>query len=54
MTMKRISVNSMKKALVIDKNDVKKIIAEKFGVEEKDVIVSQYSYTVVLEEEKDA
>jgi hypothetical protein len=42
----------MKKAVVIDANDVKKIIAEKFGVNESSVIKSQYSYTVVLEGEE--
>ena len=36
----------MKKALIIEANDVKKIIAEHFGVKESDVIKSQYSYTV--------
>lgn len=41
----------MKKALIIEANDVKKIIAEHFGVKESDVIKSQYSYTVALEEE---
>lgn len=40
----------MKKALVIDKNDIKAILAEKFGVDEKDVIASQYSWTVVLDD----
>lgn len=40
----------MKKAIVIDKNDIKRIIAEKFDVDEKDVIASQYSYTVVLDD----
>lgn len=44
--------NDMKKAIVLDSNDVKAVLAEKYGVCEKDVIKSQYSYTVVLEEEK--
>lgn len=42
----------MKKAIVIDANDLKKILAEKFGVPEKNVIKSQYSYTIVTEEEE--
>ena len=42
----------MKKAVVLDSNDIKKILAEKFGVPETSVIKSQYSYTVVMDEEK--
>lgn len=42
----------MKDAKVLDTNDIKKIIAEKFGVPEENVIKSQYSYTVVLEKEE--
>lgn len=38
----------MKKAIVIEPNDIKKILAEKYGVPENNVIKSQYSYTVVL------
>lgn len=37
----------MKNAIVLDAEDIKKIISEKFGVDEKDVIKSQYSYTVI-------
>lgn len=44
--------NGVKKALVIDANDIKKILAEKYGVTEKQIIKSQYSYTVVLEDEE--
>ena len=40
----------MKKAIVIDVNDLKKILADKFNVPEKNVIKSQYSYTIVIEE----
>ena len=43
----------MKNAIVLDANDVKKLIAEKFGVSEDCVIKSQYSYTVVVEKDKD-
>lgn len=42
----------MKNAIVLDANDVKKLIAEKFGVSEDCVIKSQYSYTVVVEKDK--
>ena len=41
----------MKEAVVLDTNDVKKIIAEKFDVPESSIIKSQYSFTVVLESE---
>ena len=40
----------MKKAIVVDQNDIKKILAGHFGVPETDVIKSQYTYTVILEE----
>ena len=43
----------MKKAIVLDSNDIKKIIAEKFNVSEKDVIKSQYSFTVTISEEQE-
>lgn len=38
----------MKQAIVLDANDIKRILAEHFGVSESDVIKSQYSYTVVI------
>lgn len=38
----------MKRAVVIDANEVRKILAEKFGVPVESVIKSQYSYTVIL------
>lgn len=41
----------MKKALVVEPADIKKILAEKFHVREDAVIKSQYSYTVVMEGE---
>lgn len=40
----------MKKAIVLDANDIKKILAEYFNVSESDIIKSQYSYTVITEE----
>jgi len=43
----------MKQAVVIDANEVREILAEKFGVPVESVIKSQYSYTVILPQ-KDA
>lgn len=40
----------MKNAIVLDANEVKKIIAEKFGVPESSVFKSQYSYVVTMED----
>ena len=40
----------MKTGIVLDANDVKKLIAVHFGVSEDQVIKSQYSYTVITEE----
>ena len=42
----------MRKALVVDANDVKQILAEHFKVKQEDVIKSQYSYTVIIGEDK--
>lgn len=39
----------MKPAIVYDTEDIKALLAEKHGVQPKDVIRNQYSYTVVLE-----
>ena len=44
----------MRPAIVIDADDIKKMLAEKYGVPEKDVIKAQYSYTVILPEKEDA
>ncbi len=41
----------MRKAIVLDSDDIKALIAEKYGVEIKDIIKSQYSYTVMLHDE---
>lgn len=41
----------MRKAIVLDPDDIKALITEKFDVEPKDVIKSQYSYTVILKED---
>lgn len=48
----RKEVHRMRKAIVIDANDIKKILAEKFDVPETQVIKSQYSFTVILDEEE--
>lgn len=42
----------MKNAIVVDTADIKKILAEKFGVTEDNVIKSQYSFTVILPEQE--
>lgn len=42
----------MKNAIVVDTNDIKEILAEKYGVPVENVIKSQYSYTVILEKPK--
>lgn len=41
----------MKKGIILEANDVKKIIAEHFHVDESKVIKSQYSWTVVTDDE---
>lgn len=37
----------MESAIVVDTKEVKKILAEYFGVDEKQVIKSQYSWTII-------
>lgn len=39
----------MKNAIVIDANEVRTILAEKFQVPVENAIKSQYSYTVILD-----
>lgn len=39
----------LKNAIVLDVKDIKKLIAEKYGVPETAIIKSAYSYTVVTE-----
>ena len=41
----------MRKALVVDANDVKAILAKHFDVPSENVIKSQYSYTVIIRSE---
>ena len=40
----------MKKAIVVDANDMKKILAEYFNVAPECVIKSQYSYTIIMDD----
>ena len=39
----------MRKAIVLDPDDIKNILAEKYDVPVKNVIKSQYSYTVIVD-----
>ena len=39
----------MSNGIILDADDIKKILAEKFGVDEKDVIETQYSYIIKKE-----
>ena len=43
----------MKKGIILEANDLKKIIAEHFGVDESKVIKRQYSWTVVTENDEE-
>ena len=43
----------MKNAIVIDANEVKRILAEHFGVPEANVIKSQYSYTIIKDKSEE-
>lgn len=36
----------MHDGLIIDSDDIKKMLAEKYGVDEKDIIKTQYSYII--------
>lgn len=36
----------MSEGIIIDVDDVKQILAEKFGVDVKDIIKAQYSYVI--------
>ena len=42
----------MQNGIILDSDDIKAIIAEKFGVDPKNVIKSQYSYTVITDKEE--
>ena len=42
----------MKKAIVLEQNDIKELIAKQFDVPTANVIKSQYSYTVIIEEKE--
>lgn len=36
----------MGEGIILDAEDIKKILAEKFGVDEKDIIKTQYSFII--------
>ena len=38
----------MSDAIVLNADDVKKILAERYGVDEKEIIKSQYSYIIKI------
>lgn len=38
----------MRQAIVLDADDIKNILAEIYHISSKDVVRSQYSYTVIL------
>lgn len=40
----------MKHGIVLDANDVKKVLAKHFNVPEDRVVKSQYSYTVITDD----
>lgn len=44
----------MKQAVVIDANEVREILAEKFGVPVENVIKSQHSFTVILNSKEES
>lgn len=44
----------MRNAVVYDPDDIKAILAERHGVDVKDVIKNQYSYTVILDGKAEA
>ena len=43
----------MRDGIILNQQEVKEIIAEKFGVDVEDVIRSQYSYIVITSEEQE-
>lgn len=43
----------MKQAVVVDANDIKAILSKHFGVPEENIIKSQYSFTVILENKEE-
>lgn len=43
----------MKKGIVLDVEDIKQLISEKYNVSTDKIIKSQYSYIVITDEEKE-
>ena len=41
----------MKEAVVLTKSDIRKILAQWYNVEEKDVLPSKYSFTVIIDKD---
>ena len=44
----------MRKAIVVDVNDVKKILAKEFNVPESNIIKAQYSFTIITETDEES
>ena len=44
----------MSEGIILDAEDIKKILAEKFGVDPKDIIKTQYSFIIKKPTEKKA
>ena len=42
----------MSEGIILDAEDIKKILAEKFGVDPKDIIKTQYSFIIKKTTEK--
>lgn len=43
----------MSNGIILDAEDVRKILAERYGVSEKDVIKSQYSWIIKTNDKKE-
>ena len=43
----------MKNAILVEQDDIKQMLAEKYKVPISNIVRSQYSYTVILEEDND-
>lgn len=42
----------MKQAVIVEAKDIKKILADYYKVQEKDIMQNKYSYTIILEREE--
>lgn len=43
----------MSKGIILDADDIKKLIAEKYGCKESDIIKSQYSWIIKTPDDED-